>query len=228
MCSRYYRLREWPPPSESLSELNIQAAHRWGLPAIKCDACGETWATTGVAYPTVYLDQVGIAPYDAPLRPLSPEAFAEFIAPIMQLLNGAQIPPGAQFGPLDGTIVGQPTDDVTWLNPWTILLQEGPAKRLQGIADLEIRLEPANLAGEGGGVRLLELEVRTRKARKGEVEYACEICKRQVRDTALANSVDDGHLFRPHQTPAHIVVDEFGYVCIQRLGLTGWRALRVE
>jgi len=110
---------------ERLNPCEINARHIFSLPGIRCPKCRVTWATTGVAYPTVSPDVVKHQCAGIPTgRPMSPEQFYAVAHGISQVI-GDQYPiyPGTDFGALQGKRKGVISDFV-WLNPWTPLIHK--------------------------------------------------------------------------------------------------------
>jgi uncharacterized double-CXXCG motif protein len=102
---RFYRLREDTAPGYT-GYLN--AASKWGLPGVKCPGCGNTWASSGVAYPCVNLSQ---HPHRAEFEVPRPEPIEEFerlreqVRPLVP--EGLPLPPGTLLGPAVGTAQGR-------------------------------------------------------------------------------------------------------------------------
>ncbi|HYI02545.1 double-CXXCG motif protein [Hyalangium sp.] len=92
-----------PPPRNG----RIDATHRWGLPGVRCPACGATWGDTAVAYPSADLTSLPEqAKYEEPrAEPLEEyERLRERVrawAP-----PGAPLRPGTRLGLLRGTAQG--------------------------------------------------------------------------------------------------------------------------
>jgi uncharacterized double-CXXCG motif protein len=102
---------------------DINAAHKWGLPGVRCPVCGSTWSTTGVEYPVVNLSSLPTAERYRNRWPVSLEEFDDLRVPIAsQLSPQALLPPGADFGPLVGRASGK-FGDFAWTTPWTMLLR---------------------------------------------------------------------------------------------------------
>ncbi|HZH74997.1 MAG TPA: double-CXXCG motif protein [Archangium sp.] len=102
---RFYWLR-FPPQSRYTG--NLSARHKWGgLPGLRCPECRATWAGSATAYPSVDLSALAERKeYEKP----RPEPFDEFVR-LRELVrplvpSGAQLLPGANFGPLVGTATG--------------------------------------------------------------------------------------------------------------------------
>jgi len=103
--TKFYRLRG---PRDSAYTGDLDARRKWGgLPGLRCPECGATWAGSATAYPSVDLSSFAEREAYAKARP---EPFDEFVRlrervrPLVPL--GAQLLPGAEFGPLVGTSTG--------------------------------------------------------------------------------------------------------------------------
>src|SRR5947209_1120664 len=109
----------------------IEARHRWGLPGVRCEACGATWGNVGVAYPAVDLSGL---PNSRPYTKRWPVPWTEFVslrAVVLSLLPpGAIVPPGTGLGPLIGRANGT-FPDVAWQHPWTMLIRSEALARLR-------------------------------------------------------------------------------------------------
>ncbi|HZH76037.1 MAG TPA: double-CXXCG motif protein [Archangium sp.] len=101
---KFYRL-QFPEQSRYTGELS--AAHKWRLPGLRCPECGASWAGSATAFPSVDLSAL---PEQAEFEKPRPEPFDEFarLRELVRLLvpPGAQLFPGATFGPLIGTARG--------------------------------------------------------------------------------------------------------------------------
>jgi len=102
---RFYRIQF---PEKSRYTGNLNAGHKWGgLPGVRCPECGATWAGSATAFPGVDLSSLSERKeYEKP----RPEPFDEFVR-LRELVRplvppGAQLLPGAEFGPLVGTAIG--------------------------------------------------------------------------------------------------------------------------
>lgn len=95
-----------PPASRYTGTLN--ARHKWGgLPGLSCPECGASWAGGMTSYPSVDLSSL---PERKEYEKARPEPFDEFVR-LRELVRplvppGAQLLPGATFGPLVGTATG--------------------------------------------------------------------------------------------------------------------------
>src|SRR5581483_3180819 len=118
-----------PDPAARQFRNSVEAVHKWGLPGIICPVCGATWALSGVAYPSV---DVGSLADPSPYTSYSPvplDRFLELRREVFPLVpDGRAPPPGTQFGPLVGKLLGE-VGDFAWVNPWTMLLREGASER---------------------------------------------------------------------------------------------------
>ncbi|QRN97229.1 double-CXXCG motif protein [Archangium violaceum] len=104
--TKFYWLQE-PKAWRGTGDLS-RARHKWGgLPGLQCPECGATWAGSATAYPSVDLSSL---PQRTAFEEARPEPFDEFVR-LRELVRplvppGAQLLPGAEFGPLVGTATG--------------------------------------------------------------------------------------------------------------------------
>lgn len=211
---------------------DINAAHKWGLPGVKCSACGSTWATTGIEYPAVDLSILPTAYRYRDRRPVSIEELNDLRLPIVPLLPpNAILNPGTDLGPLVGKAWGK-FGDFAWLAPWTMLMRrevyeklssygvqlpiEGMAPELKfrskSFPDLvEPQIEPlANLVSDS----FLPSE-----------SFSCLACGRDSRKlerfivdgNSVPNHVD---LFRTRDHPTYILATELFVNAVQKLSMT--------
>jgi len=151
----FYELK---PATTARGAADLDAFHPCALPGVRCGACSRTWATNGVAYPTV--DQALLEdPEFSDRAPVSPDVFRRLEARARSALGQSRaVPPGAAFGPLSGRIVGRAAE-IEWLNPWTLLFREDVLERLPRTAGMvrmaEARLQSTRARSES----LLELEI---------------------------------------------------------------------
>ncbi|WNG35096.1 hypothetical protein F0U61_16625 [Archangium violaceum] len=126
---RFYELRA---PKESKYTGNLSARHKWGgLPGLRCPECKATWAGSMTAYPSVDLSSLPErSEYEKPRA----ESFDEFVR-LRELVRplvppGAQLLPGAMFGPLVGTATGT-------FSPLFFYYLEMPLVHLQALEQLQ-------------------------------------------------------------------------------------------
>ena len=104
--------------------------HKWCLPGVRCYVCGNTWAQTGVFYPSI--DLTSFPEKDA-YKP-RPQPLDEFERLRKNLAGfvprGTMLVPGAQFGPIVGKASGE-LRDVIWPYPWLFLVQVDILQRLR-------------------------------------------------------------------------------------------------
>jgi len=214
----------------------FEARHRWGLPGLKCPACGKTGGEVGIEYPLLELPP-GLDP--EPYRsgwPVKLERFRELMLPLRPLV-GASLPlaPGTDFGPLESTAYGR-HGDFTWRLA-TLLISPRALTRLEknGIATLVP--VPTRLRPKGKAPFLhLELYLEARASVVPEdfphgTLNPCPTCGwfsvegsdfdkwgtyRVVR-SSLPPHLD---LFRLREFPGHILASERFVEASTRLGLT--------
>jgi uncharacterized double-CXXCG motif protein len=125
---RFYRLRE---DKAAAYQGDVSAASKWGLPGVKCPACGTTWASAATAYPCVDLSQHPhraefVVPRPEPLEEF--ERLRELIMPLVPA--GVPIPAGTRFGPLVGSAWGS-FGAFFFQNPWTLMARREAMESLQ-------------------------------------------------------------------------------------------------
>ncbi|WP_257461723.1 SitI6 family double-CXXCG motif immunity protein [Archangium lipolyticum] len=102
--TRFYWLQS---PTASRYTGELQATHKWRLPGVSCPECGATWAGSATSFPNADLSSL---PDEREFKVPRPEPFDEFVR-LRELVrplvpSGAQLLPGAKFGPLVGTATG--------------------------------------------------------------------------------------------------------------------------
>src|SRR5687768_1808883 len=96
----------WIRPDDDF-RYTIEGRHRWGLPGLRCEVCGVTWAQTGVSYPTVDLSVLEDAGRFETQWPVERQEFERLKARVSPLLPaGLAAPPGTGLGPFVGTATG--------------------------------------------------------------------------------------------------------------------------
>ncbi len=125
---RFYRLREDTATGHTG---DISAASKWGLPGVKCPACGNTWADSAVAYPCVDLSR---HPHRAEFETPRPEPIEEFerLRELVRPFAPAGVPldAGTRLGPLVGSAWGS-FGAFFFQNPWTLLARREAVESLQ-------------------------------------------------------------------------------------------------
>jgi len=138
----------------------LDATHKWGLPGLHCPACDSTWAGSASAFPSVDLTAL---PEAAKFEKARPEPFDEFIRlrelvrPLVPL--GAQLLPGAEFGPLEGKASGS-FGQFFIQSSWMPLIRREALERLQATGLQGVRAFPTALRfRQKNSPELLELEI---------------------------------------------------------------------
>lgn len=156
--TRFYRLRG---PRNSAYTGDLDVHRKWGgLPGLHCSVCGATWAGSATAYPSVDLSAFAERASYAKARPEPFEEFVrlrELVRPLVP--SGAQLLPGAEFGPLVGCSTG--TFGSFFLHFVGIrLLRREALERLQTEGVRGLRGFPSELrARQQDAVDLWELEL---------------------------------------------------------------------
>lgn len=210
----------------------IEAVHKWKLPGVKCTICGDTWSTTGLAYPSVDLSVLQNAERYTNSWPVSLSEFDELRQPILPLMpDGSIPPPGTQFGPLLGKAEGT-FGDFAWVNPWTILIRKEAYDSLMSAGvSMPKGIRPILLFTKANPVDLLELEIEphavmAQSSLSGyEFEY-CSGCGR-VRDSLPERIKIEGNsiprqadLFRIRNFSTAIIATEKFLNTVKEFGLS--------
>jgi uncharacterized double-CXXCG motif protein len=218
----YYRLLH---RTERLT-CDVEAVHECSFPGVSCDACGQTWAQTGIGYPTL----AGICRV-LPKRP-TPLPIDQFLAlkrDVQSLVRpDTVIAPGVGFGPLRGRI-GDTPSSVQWATPWTLLVADDV---LIALGERGVRLPrtaPAILRHARGTVtHLHELELEPRGTTTAAEQQRATTCTRCGRtgvrwpdDVVLvASSLDEElDVFRLGDMTTMIVASERFMEALQACGL---------
>jgi uncharacterized double-CXXCG motif protein len=111
---------------------DIDAAHFFNTPGVHCSICGNTWAMTGIQYPSV-CPKVLIPfreEYPSP-KPVSVLEFGELARKLLPLVGPDRpLRPGTKLGPSVGRFVGEQSD-FTWVNQWTPLIRRSVLEELR-------------------------------------------------------------------------------------------------
>jgi uncharacterized double-CXXCG motif protein len=143
------KLFEVREDEESGYDYDFNAAHRWSLPGVRCDACGWSGTTVGIAYPRLTLPpELDPAPYQSHW-PVSPSRLRELIAPLRPLLDPTlPISDCTEFGPVCGTGRGK-FGDFVWLNPWTPFISPAALEKLRTCGIDNLTTQPAEIKLRG-------------------------------------------------------------------------------
>ena len=214
--------------------VTVDATHRWSLPGVHCDVCGQTWASTGPAFPRVDLD--GWAP-EREYRRARAVPLHEYQRLRDQLQAKCRLPwplsPGAELGPLQGRVRARRLGAFVWQNPWT-LLATSAAVELLGRAGQVLPAVATRLTGPLAQV-LREVEcVPLATVRLEAATTTCSACGRHaaswprrvllVRDTLPT----DVPVFRIRNLPTMMVASRVLVDAIKEGKLTGIQATPVE
>ena len=209
----------------------LDAAHEYGLPGLKCPACGATWAATGPAFPGVDLSGLPSPERYRDGWPVGPEELEELRRPLRPLLPaGCVPPPGTEFGPLVGRARGVYADFV-WNDPWTLLLKREAMTKLLGAGlRLPSGVAPRLTFPRGEEAELLELQIEP-AGELSEESFAegsppCPACGREGRrrERVVFDSLsapNDLDIFRVRNFPTMLLVTGGFVEAARRLGLTG-------
>jgi uncharacterized double-CXXCG motif protein len=225
------KLFELRPDEPATSE--VEATHRWHLPGVRCDVCGETWANTGLAYPAVDLSVLTNTESYVKPRPLPRADLERLVAAVSPLLPAGSPPlrPGTDFGPLVGEIFGQP-QEIAWHDSWDFLVKKDLWEALQ--SSLKTASVDASLEQDGVIVPLVELQLEPHGRFAAESfpdgrPPVCSGCGRlglkRPKDIVIDRSSVRGvpKIFRLAEFTTIVVATEEMVDIIERLGLRGAR-----
>jgi len=211
----------------------IDASHRWGLPGARCLACGATWSDVGHEYPCVDLSQL---PERGEFEKPRPEPFPEF-ARLRELVRPlapakAELPPGTDFGPLEGTASGK-FGPIAWVGGLLLLVRREALESLlaEGVRGLlgcrtELRFRRKDAP------ELLELQIEPRgrlhpDCIPPDVPSPCTTCGRrgfQRPDEPILDAASlptDLDLFRVGNVATMVIGTERFMEAVRRLELDG-------
>ncbi len=109
---------------------DLDASHECYLAGVECDACGATWAMTGVQYPSLCCSEVRRAAGSLPRGVVHVDEYLKMARRISPLSKARPLWPGTSFGPIRGTLRGK-LSDFSWVNPWTPLIALSALRRLE-------------------------------------------------------------------------------------------------
>ena len=218
----------------------LRVDRKWGLPGLTCSVCHETWATTGIAYPSVDLTNLPEEPQYRRFWPVSLDEFEERRRPVLDLIpDGSMPPPGTDFGPLVGNGRGGPFADFVWVNSWTLLAQSSAWERLR-TTDVKLpKAVPALIKFKKPNDYVfveLELEPRTIMHRSafGRDLPQCKACGRVgasmpddivIQKRSIPSDVD---IFRDRLMTTLILATDRFVQAVKRLDLTGLEFREVQ
>ena len=218
-------------PNEG-SMVHMEARHEWTLPGVRCDLCRQTWATVGVAYPTIDV------PGDGAQRRLRPgvvaweeyEELQHLVAPLVP--PGTPTPPGTGFGPLVGRIRESSTD-AAWPHPWMVLWKRPAYDRISA-ALRNVRGRNARLTSQQSQPDLVEMEIPAYgNLAASQAVTPCGKCgrvgiKRPAQVIVRRGTWPDAiPFFRLTDLTTIILVTEDGLARLSELAISGTRAVEV-
>jgi len=198
----------------------IDASHKWGLPGVNCDVCGNTWAMTGIIYPTIDLSSL---PNSSRFLNVSPVLVAEYKSLSSYISNLFPsipfLPPGTDLGPLVGKAWGK-FGDFAWPNSWNMLMQKTTYEVLvsRGVLLPAQGLTPELVFRAKFPPDLIEPEIHP-SARLAKTAFIpinsspCPSCRRNShklqRIVVDVSSIPTNYdLFRSRDHPTHILATE--------------------
>lgn len=217
--------------SDDLTDYGVEGTHKWRLPGVKCPACGATWATTGVEYPTVDISDESFArEYESP-SPVPLDVLEKFKSRIRSRFPAeATLLPGTEFGKFSGKASGR-FPAFVYSSPWMLLIRSDAYSQLAA-KDLRmpVAIAPELRLRKNQTHDLLELEIQplclldpASFVPDGDPCRSCGRVGRQVdvpivsRDSIPLNA----DLFRPRNFPTYILGTERFEQAVRELKLTG-------
>lgn len=205
---------------------DIRAAHATGLPGLICPTEGP-WATTGLSYPTVDVNNVKALVGNLKRWPVSLAVFEGLREKLTTLLPASTwLEPGTDFGPLIGSASGT-IGDFGWPTWWDMVVRESVLAAMRE-AGFSLRARVAELKFRKKQHETLhELEIWPTALAVGYTRSVpCELCGR-VDDSVPDEFAVDGSSLRPEepfqrlfQFPSHIIANEAMAAFIRSRGLT--------
>lgn len=217
--------------SKELTDYGVEGTHKWHLPGVKCPACGATWATTGIEYPTVDISNEPFArEYESP-SPVPLDELEKLKSRIRSRFPAeATLLPGTEFGKFSGKASGR-FPDFVYSSPWMLLIRRDAYAQL---CTKNLRL-PAAIAPQlrlrkNQTHDLLELEILPLCSYapasflpNGDPCGSCGRVGRQI-DVPIVSRDSiplDADLFRPQNFPTYILGTERFEQAVRELELTG-------
>lgn len=222
-------------PDESWEQQNpyrINARRNCALPGLVCQGCGQTWASTGVVYPATDCEKLRAFPQLTSFNPL-PASEHVSLQTAIRAETGLEspLPPGTEFGPLQGSVSGK-LGDFVWLNPWVPLLWSETVTALSrrglSVAAIEARLKlPKPYKATLAELELYSAAKLAPESRRVAVEAECPVCGRLAVKLPPTLVLDresfelGGVLQRVAEIPTILVASEAFVAVVKSLGLRG-------
>jgi uncharacterized double-CXXCG motif protein len=209
---------------------DVDATHRWSLPGVRCDACGATWSSTGVQYPSIARPAGAAARAYGDPWPVSVPEFLKLQAPLRDSYPGLPFAPGTQLGPLAGRASGEMAD-FPWSNPWTFLIRCDALQRLSEFGCRGLKAYPTDLKPRRrDALEILELELPPTASLAAETlpleaRVSCPTCSRRAIQAPHEVVLDpatipvDADVFRGSDLTTYIYVTERFVEAVRTLGL---------
>ena len=209
----------------------FEGFHKWKLPGVYCEVCGNSWATTGISYPSIELPMEiakrvdncsKLIPYDEFL------GIKEQIRSFFPMIT--HIAPGTTFGPLDGAVYGGQVKGFIPSVPWDLLIADSVLTSLK--VEVNLNVVGVNLKTDIGR-RIYEAELRPHGivGNKDETKRIYERClycgvkdDRRVPENIrlIKNSIpSEVDVFRLIDFPTVIIASERFAKIVNELNLNG-------
>jgi uncharacterized double-CXXCG motif protein len=201
----------------------INARHPWSLPGVHCPGCGATWATTGVQYPDV--DLTGYPRLqELTASPLSTSAFADLRDDLRRFLaTDSPLVPGTKFGAVQGKAKRQ-GGDITFLNPWTLLLTPQTLDRLTAAGVNMPSCGRVSLSCQRGEAPYVEPSVKALAHLSVPPAELCGVCHRNekcdIDHISIETEVGLPDLARVCEIPTVILCSDTFRSAVESMGIT--------
>jgi uncharacterized double-CXXCG motif protein len=213
MTSKIYRVL--PDDSGWRSHpYRIDAKRRYGLPGLSCDACGQTWITTGLDYPAADLSALPNKDRFADRRPVGLREFRQLADQVQPLIPaGLPLAPASELGPLIGKARG-PFAAISWLNRWTPVCTSQVADLLRAEGDLGSYVQADIRISEPVSLWERQIEARVHICGYASIGKRCDVCGLPAERPPGPIAVDrrsipeSGMIFRVLEVPTRVVATE--------------------
>lgn len=226
-------LYEVIPSQETKNIISVvEASHKWALPGVRCNLCGATWGSSGVAYPLIDLSGLSCEKRIRELDswPIPLDELEELKRQIANLLpHNLPLPSGTQFGPLVGSAEG-PFEDIVWNGYLDILVKADVLEQMRSAgAQLSVGVRPRLIFRGKHKTDLFELQIepRARMVPPPDSPSTCSACGRWgikrpeeviIKETSVPDDVD---LFRIIDFATIILATERFSEIVRNHGITG-------
>ena len=138
----------------------VTVNNKWGLPGVECNDCKETWANTGINYPTINLEELDERHLFEKPKVVDVLTYRKLVGiikthfPQLEMLT-----PGTRFGNLVGKLDGKPFNNFVPSFPTDILIEE---ILLKSLSETKLNLPnwvQVNLVNKNNTRKIYEFEL---------------------------------------------------------------------